>query len=264
MVDKVSKKHTVKVVTPIYSSTLSDLEKSALQNNMRMLADYPHVLVKPVGLDLSEITKELPPHEIMEVSDEWLGKKNGIAGYNRMMLSKAFYERFLDSEYILICHLDAWIFRDELSTWCDKGFDCVAPSWIRREVYDWPIINIYFGLKKRLTHKDGKITKEDIYNKIGNGGLSLRRIDSFVQACDQYQERIEKFLTKRHHLSNEDVFWAVVPVEFRYPTLEEALEFGFDTNPKYCLNKKGGKLPFGCHSWTKPRYYKFWKQYIKA
>lgn len=257
-----NKTHIVKVVTPVYSPYLSDLESKALLNNMNVLSSYTHVILKPQGIDISSITKDLPSHEIVEVSDEWLGNKNGIAGYNKMMLTKAFYELFLDCNYVLICHTDAWIFRDELLQWCNKGYDCVAAPWIRRKIYDLPIIRTYMSVVKQLTQKEGKIIKEDIYNKIGNGGLTLRRIDAFITACDNYSEIISHFLQKRHHLSNEDVFWAVIPKEFVYPGVPEALGFAFDTNPSYCLNLRRGKLPFGCHSWTKPRYYRFWQDYI--
>ena len=117
-------------------------------------------------------------------------------------------------------------------------------------------------INKLFTSKDDKITKADIYNKIGNGGLSLRKVNSFINACELYQDKISEFTQNRHHLYNEDVFWAIIPQEFLYPTTDEAMDFGFDTNPKYCLRMKQGKLPFGCHSWTKPRFYKFWKDYI--
>jgi hypothetical protein len=36
-------------------------------------------------------------------------------------LSASFYERFLDTKYILIYQLDAFVFKDELQEWCDKG-----------------------------------------------------------------------------------------------------------------------------------------------
>ena len=255
-------KHLVKVITPIYQSSLSDMEKSGLLNNMTVLSNYQQVIVKPKGLDISQITAKLPKHEVLEVTDEWLGSRNGIAGYNKMMLSKEFYELFSDSQYILICHLDAWIFRDELKDWCEKGYDCTAPTWIRRDVYDSPFIKPFTIIKKFFTTKIDKITKKDIYNKIGNGGLSLRKVDSFINACDVYKDKIEEFTKNRHHLYNEDVFWAIIPQEFIYPSIDEAMAFGFDTNPKYCLKIRQGKMPFGCHSWTKPRFYKFWKKYI--
>lgn len=67
------------------------------------------------------------------MSDEWLGHKNGIAGYNRMMLSAGFYSCSAITNISLICHTDAWIFRDELADWCRRGYDCVAAPWVRRK-----------------------------------------------------------------------------------------------------------------------------------
>lgn len=63
----------------------------------------------------------------MPVSDTWLGVRNGIAGYNQMMLSREFYQLFNDTEYLLICHTDAWIFRDELEDWCKKDMTVSLP-----------------------------------------------------------------------------------------------------------------------------------------
>ncbi len=77
-------------------------------------------------MDRTEIEREFPSLPVRSVSDEWLGRKNGIAGYNRMMLSAEFYETYRAYEYILICHADAWVFRNDLSAWCRRGFDCVA------------------------------------------------------------------------------------------------------------------------------------------
>ena len=75
---------------------------------------------------------------------------------------------------------------------------------------------------------------------------------------------MEQYLARPHHLHNEDVFWALVPDVFRYPDWKEALGFSFDTNPAYCWRLTGGRLPMGCHSWSKPRMYRFWRRIIPA
>ena len=105
--------------------------------------------------------------------------------------------------------------------------------------------------------------RADLYGKIGNGGLSLRKVESFAAACCKYSEQIEQSFSRGGHLNNEDVFWATVPQEFRYPEWQEALGFAIDTNPKYCYNLRQQQLPMGCHSWSKPRMWKFWKDIIK-
>ena len=256
------KRYRAKVVIPVYRPTLSEGEQASLHNTFDKLGRWPIVLLKPQGLDISAVTAGLPPCEELEVSDEWIGSRNGIHGYNVMMMSSAFYELFADTEYMLICHTDAWIFRDELEMWCDRGYDCVAAPWVRRRVYDLPLVGHYMRLRYRLAKRPGTLLKQDIYGKVGNGGLSLRRVDSFIAACDRYASEIVRFVNGHGHLFNEDVFWATVPTEFRYPLTEEALAFAFDTNPRYCYRLCGGQLPFGCHSWNKPRMWRFWRRII--
>lgn len=257
-------KKLVKVVVPVYKAELSPTELSSLAQTGEVLKNYPIVLLYPAGLDISALTARYPSFETMAVSDEWIGSKNGIAGYNRMMLSREFYELFDDTEYILICHLDAWVFRDELAAWCSRGFDCVAAPWVRRKVYDYPLIRQYMWLRRRFSTWTGVLTRQVLYGKVGNGGFSLRRVESFCKACEIYKERIEWFLSFEHHLYNEDVFWAVVPVDFHYPTWQEALRFAFDANPAACYQFADRHLPFGCHGWSKRRMRRFWDSFIQV
>lgn len=129
----------------------------------------------------------------MPVSDTWLGVRNGIAGYNQMMLSREFYQLFNDTEYLLICHTDAWIFRDELEDWCKKGYDCIAAPWVKRPVYTFPIIKQYMKLLARYKAHKGIFCRQQLYGKIGNGGLSLRRTKAFIEACTSYAEEIKAY-----------------------------------------------------------------------
>lgn len=255
-------KREVVVVVPLYKPELSPCERASLRQTVQVLGNYPIVLLVPQGLDLSATLHEFPALAVREVSDEWLGRKNGIAGYNRMMLSEEFYDLFRDYEYLLICHTDAWIFRDELSAWCAKGYDCVAAPWVRRRIYDLPILKHYLHWRLARSVRSGQLIRQSLYGKVGNGGLSLRRVERFRAACAMYTAEIEHFCAAGSHLGNEDVFWAVVPDNFRYPSQEEALQFAFDTNPAYCYDLCNGRLPMGCHSWSKPRMLRFWRGII--
>ena len=254
--------YTVKVVVPIYRTELPAPEAAALKNNARQLHRYPIVLLAPEGLDISRVEALVPAASVLRVSDEWLGSKNGISGYNRMMLSAAFYRLFADVDYILICHTDAWIFRDELQAWCDRGFDCVAAPWIRRSVYNLPIIKQYMAWRLSRALRSGRPCRQMLYGRIGNGGLCLRRVSSFLSVSETSSEKIEKYLSVRHHLYNEDVFWALEPRGWQYPSEREALSFAFDVNPAYCYRYMDRTLPMGCHSWNKPRFYRFWRAFI--
>lgn len=259
------KRYKAKVVIPIYSDELSERERMSIRNNTSVLNRYPIVLVMPHGISGDEALRQIPAGvscEIVRVSDEWLGRRNGIAGYNRMMLSAEFYDLFSDAEYILLCQTDAWVFRDELEQWCDEGYDYIGAPWLKRDIYGWPVIRHYLALRRMMLEHGMKLLRQSRFEKIGNGGLSLRRVDSFREACRAYREQIEYFTGRTHHLYNEDVFWALIPKGFRYPTVRRALDFSFDTNPAYCYKLTDGRLPFSCHAWSKSRYYKFWQRFI--
>ena len=183
-------KKEVVVVVPVYRPELTVWERASLRQTVRVLQEnYPVELLVPCGMDCSAIRREFPGLPVREVSDEWLGRKNGIAGYNRMMLSAGFYELFRDYEYLLICHTDAWIFRDELADWCCRGYDCVAAPWVRRKVYDLPILKQYLRWRLRRAQRAGRMIRQSLYGKIGNGGLSLRRVESFRAACEKIRRR---------------------------------------------------------------------------
>lgn len=250
-------KNRVKVVIPIYTESLKGYDEYSLINNVKILSRYPIAILAPEGLNISAITCLIPPCEEIRVSPNWLGTK-GIAGYNDMMLSRSFYELFSDCEYILICQTDAWIFQDELEQWCKEGYDYVGAPWPKRNIYNNPLIKSYLKLRNKYFRRDNLIIRQDYFNKIGNGGLSLRRIEACINACDKYQDVIEIFKAKRGMLYNEDWFWALIPDEFKYPTLDRALEFSFDVNPERCYRLANKKLPFGCHGWFKKRNISFW------
>ena len=255
-------RYQVKVVVPIYAEQLDHNEHKSLCRTVAVLGRYPIVLLAPEGLDVSALEAEFPMCDVVRVTDEWLGRKNGIDGYNRMMLSREFYEMFADCDYILICQTDAWIFRDELEQWCSRAYDYVGAPWPKRKVYDNPLIKCYLRLRKWLFGSPRRILRQEGFDRVGNGGLSLRRVAAFVAACDRYAEIIDYF--KCHHGTryNEDWFWAIVPKEFVYPTLHEALRFSFDIKPEVCFELTRGELPFGCHGWSKPRMYGFWRPII--
>ena len=162
-------KKEVVVVVPVYRPELTVWERASLRQTVGVLQEnYPVELLVPCGMDCSAIRREFSGLPVREVSDEWLGRKNGIAGYNRMMLSAGFYELFRDYEYLLICHTDAWIFRDELADWCRRGYDCVAAPWVRRKVYDLPILKQYLRWRLRRAERAGRMIRQSLCGKIGS------------------------------------------------------------------------------------------------
>ncbi len=255
---------SVKVVVPIYKESLSELETKILANNLTVLKAHTFVLLVPEGMDLTWYEKsfDISKCEILRVTPDWLGRKNGIEGYNQMMLSSKFYRLFEDVDYMLICQTDAYIFRDELNDWCAKGYDYIGAPWPRRKVYDLPLLKQYMQLRKWII-KDHYI-RQNLFNKVGNGGLSLRKVQSFINAAESYKDEIIRRRSRtKTHLSHEDVIWALLPKEFRYPEFDEALRFSVDVKPALCFEMLGETLPFGCHGITRANVYEFWQDKLK-
>lgn len=252
----------VQVVIPVYKERLSGREEASFLNNLSRLERYEQLLLAPEGLNLDYYLERGPGLGVQRVKGEWLGA-NGVAGYNRMMLSKEFYALFANTEYILICQTDAWIFDDRLEEWCQKGYDYVGAPWPKRPIYNlWPV-RLVLKLRKALWGRRRVLMRQDYFERVGNGGLSLRRIDSFLSVADRYQATIELFKTSHGIVYNEDWFWSLIPQEFRYPTFDEALGFSFDSHPELCHRLAKGRLPMGCHGWFKKRNIKFWQPIIE-
>ena len=85
--------HTlVKIVIPLYRLPLSQGEETAIKHS------YPICFIIPEGLPKAPLERLIPQAGIMSVSNHWLGRENGISGYNDMMMSKDFYSLFADTE----------------------------------------------------------------------------------------------------------------------------------------------------------------------
>ncbi len=252
--------HTT-VVIPIYRLPLPEDERLSLDQAYRTLNAYPLIIIHPASLDLSPLLREYPKLRTDMFDDSYF---KGIAGYNRLMLSTEFYARFLHWEYMLIYQLDAWVFRDELQTWSEKGYDYIGAPWLEKPIYRLPLIAPFMRMRHAWLLKQHKLSSQSFYNKVGNGGLSLRKVSSHYQATKTHADRIALFLQqKRLHFYNEDVFWSTEVPEFVYPDAREALRFSFDKYPSYCYHLTGKQLPFGCHGWYKPKMKRFWHAFIR-
>ncbi|MEN9907430.1 MAG: hypothetical protein RLZZ540_571 [Bacteroidota bacterium] len=248
--------HLVKVVIPIYKNYFGDLEEKSFLQCMNVLKDYPVVLVQPEGLDNTYITEKFSNIKVENFSKDYFVN---ISGYNELLLSPSFYERFSDSEFILIYQLDAFVFKDTLKEWCEKGYDYIGAPWIATQHN-----NI---VTKTLALFDSKKKKErkQIFYKVGNGGFSLRRVSSHYKIAKEQKSFITAFLNaeKKAIYAIEDVFWSLKAPEFcesfKIPEYKEALYFAIDRKPKIAFKIVNNEFPFGCHGINKPKVIDFWK-----
>lgn len=272
----------VKILIPLYRKELPPEEERSFKQCLKVLHQYPVVIITYLTLNIDEYIKIAKAHNVnleFEYFDEEYFKS--VTAYSRLLLNKKFYARFQNTEYILIYQLDAFVFRDELQEWCGKGYDYVGSPW--------------------FTHYK---TYEEGYRlyKVGNGGVSLRKISSFLEKFRQplpmsiypfYVKNIRKkgffrmciktlhlffllLFTKRnveYYLENmtderinEDCFWADglsdTRLALQVPDIRTAARFCFEKSPSYLYKLTGSKLPFACHAYEKYEYDGFWKKYI--
>ena len=248
-------KPSVVILVPIYRSAWTEDEQLSFRRLQTLCHGYPICFVAPDTLTFDR--HDMP----VECFDDMYFK--GIEGYNRLMLSAGFYERFAQYEYLLIHQLDTFLFRDEIDTWCQRGYDYVGAPWLVKRKYRNPLGKSVLWLRSlphRLRHLP--FLPIDYADKVGNGGLSLRRVKKCLEVCRTSEKEISRWLSLslQHREYNEDCFWATRP-DWHYPSAEEALAFSIDLAPKEALKRLGG-LPMGCHGWSKPQYRSFWLPFI--
>lgn len=259
------------IIISVYKIAPSREEEISIRRAFEILNRYRFFFVAPQSLDLVNYMKFFTPSTtVVRFSDRYFG--DGLEGYNQLMLSREFYVEFSSCQYILIYHPDAYVFRDDLMKWCRAGYDYIGAPWTE--------------------DKNGKTE----LNGVGNGGFSLRKIESFLRvfgACDVetvsqthgIKQRIHKLLNKIIRLRirllratgngkavfyrpltfNEDGFWGlsapVISADFKTAPQEIALQFSFDTAPEVLYEMNHRQLPFGCHSWARLNP-AFWREHI--
>lgn len=254
--------HTVAVVVTLsHATTYSADEELAFRHIRRHLGRYHKYVVMP-----ADHPGHYPGFAEKRFPATYFG--TGLA-HTALLLSARFWESFRDYEFVLIHHLDALCFSDQLMEWCEAGYDYIGAPW--------------------LVCRD---TPHITDSKVGNGGFSLRRVSSalkvinsqraFVDPGEHWRQysarmhwtarllnqprkhlkRIPCFNNARWHIRwilrdnvHEDRFWAEYATRyapgFRIAPVNVAMRFAFEADPRGCSERIGGGLPFGAHRWTK-------------
>ena len=118
---------------------------------------------RPTGLDVSAYRRITPALEVDIVPSHWFAN---VRAYNRLKILPFLYRRYSGYEYMLTCELDAFVFKDELEYWCEKGWDYIGAPWF--EGHD----NAAPG-----SHPIG----------VGNLGFSLRRISTILRVMRSWK-----------------------------------------------------------------------------
>lgn len=243
-------------VVPIYRWPLSSWEAGCLAT---LLQDPPGdvVAVAPEGLRTPGLG--LP---VSTFSPAYFQSRDH---YSRFMVSLDFYDRFADTEWLLIFQTDAVWLGGSLAALQGGTADYLGAPWLRT----------------RGVPSSG-------FSRVGNGGLSLRRVRRFLEVLrggtvaasfldifrciaapdleslpvlDRFLKSLRLWRAARrgveafaaHYTLNEDHFWSdratIFDRDFKVASVEEGLKFAFEEAPRLAFEMNGRQLPLGAHAW---------------
>lgn len=231
-------KKLVAIVVPVYKASLGEQEKISLRQLRRVLGHYPICFAAPKSL--------VSDYDGLGDGIRWEYWASecfaSVNAYSRLLMSREFYERFSEFEYILIYQLDGFIFSDRLKEFCNMGYDYIGAP-IPRSL--WPGMPHY----------------------VGNGGVSLRRVQSMLKLLSRHEVmQMPKALGKRRYCMAEDAilsYWLAEDRDYCVPSVNVAADFSLDQDIQHRFSKLSDKnLPFACHGWQRATF-SVWRKFIE-
>jgi Rps23 Pro-64 3,4-dihydroxylase Tpa1-like proline 4-hydroxylase len=237
----------VAVVVPAHRFPLSGDDQIAIRHLRTHLGEFDRYMIGPhiPPDDFADFAR--PPSSACDFVDR--------STYNRLLMSERFYRAFEGYRYILIYQLDCLVFSNTLEEWCRKGFDYIGAPWFER----------WHNFRREQSEYPEDVVEG--FGTVGNGGFSLRSVDAALAVLSATKMSLHDRFVQRVVATglNEDIFWSFYAPklvdEFRIPKPREALQFAFETEPRYCYRENDHRLPFGCHGWlTYER--DFWEPFL--
>lgn len=236
----IMKKKDIVIVVPIYKEAINITEQFSIEQLYSVLGDYVIMFIAPKRME--RFCHESRYNTVF-FDDSYF---NNTSTYSELLLSDLFYAKFADFKYMLIYQLDAFVFRDELLDFCNLGYDYIGAP-VPRTALDWRKINA----------------------RVGNGGLSLRKISSVRRVIKNISEICSNKDVEALVHKYEDMFFGLCGVQrnvdFLVPDTKTALKFAVDEDfSRFFKRLSNGTaaLPFGCHGWNRYTMYPLWRKFL--
>lgn len=203
-----------------------------------------------------------------------------VDAYSKLLLNREFYRSFEDYSYIAIVQTDVWIFQDDFDRYKKLGYSYIGglvfKRWYRKK--EWRVDQLLSPI---------------------NGGMSLRKVDDFLNLLDSNKRLGLYFLFRRMYVLlkkgryslstwvdllrtqricayaevaefNEDVVLYYASLKepgFTIPRCLEVKYFCWDTAPWVLMNAFKN-LPMAAHAYSRNDFpYEgnvlFWREYCK-
>lgn len=230
-------KHTVCICIPVYKTTIDEIDSFSLKQLEKICGSkYDKYLICPDNFDYHEYEKILSLRDVVYFDEKYF---KSTCTYSQLCVQYDFYKTFEAYDYMLIYQPDCLIFRDEIEDWCNMNYDYIGSPIVSKYSY-WAHFNRY---------------NTPI---VGNGGLSLRKISTFMDICDDNGEIKHEFENKYFKFDDiliEDKFFCddlSYVFDIDKPSWKRAALFAFDMNCDYLADVYNIKnLPMGCHAYDK-------------
>ena len=262
------------VLIPTHTSHLSPFEKISLQQCYKVLSRHSIKLLCPQGMDVSEYRKIAGNIDTIFFEPTAF---NSVHAQNQARLMPKLYEKISEFEYLLLYELDAFVFRDELDLWVNKGYDYVgAPwpdgCWFRKNYKTACVGNSGFSLRKissilRALHSFSLLERpKDLIDQFMHYNLEKKIRDFPNLALNLIGARNNTFYLFNNWGYNEDIFWGLFANRnfpwFRVAPFQDSIKFSIELKPELLFKLNDEKLPFGCHAWARHNI-EFWRPFIE-
>jgi len=267
----------VAIMVPLPSPDLSEDDEISLRHLRKHLGGYEKHLLVPKGMEVN-----MEGFSLLELDRRHFGS---AANHNRMLYRTDFWENFADFEYVLMYHLDALVFSDQLQEWCERGLDyigspflqCADAPWVRVERVGnggfalYRVSSVLKVLWSRYADDPSRWYQDHFWRQIEFQRKVLKPVRDAVpgwlkgRATAQLRGKLQKLDHTEVNERGNDLFWSdqakrYFP-EFKVASLEDGLAFSFEMEPRRCFERTGGRMPFGCHAFG--RYDRaFWEEHF--
>lgn len=227
------------VVIPVYKSKLNDIEYACLRNCREKLDGFSFCFIAPVDIKDGYYHRNLPPVPLKKFGN-W--NSNSLDDYNRLLMTADFYHQFSEYRYMLIFQLDGWLIKGgkELDQFLALDFDYIGAPWVNEGYRYCKRIIRGAGHSKIINFLQG-----ETICKVGNGGVSLRKIKSMSRFFEIYKKEAESWDKA------EDIFISFYGQKQKYrlkiPQEEIAKKFSLEKNMKEEIS--AGNIPLAVHKW---------------
>lgn len=233
------------LVTPIYKETLDQEEFTSVQVSLCKLPNYKHIFICPDSLKIEYYQEKFKNSEYIYFPKDYFFSQ---WTYNQLCYEVEFYKIFAAYEFMLIMQTDAIILQPEkLKYWLESNYDYVGAPESHVYSYDLTGIPPFNKFKKSMN---------PIRLRGLNGGLSLRRINKFIEIIEENND-ITTYFRSHSGGIGEDIFFSLMSrismKDFKVPNEIMAADFSLTVDFSEWLDFKNNEMPFGLHAWFRKK-----------